>query len=405
MTGAPEFTNLETELLLLCSRTARDDAMAAKVQRLAHRPVSWKSLIVLARRHGTVPLIYSALQDLCPGAVPAQAMAELREECLHNAGRAAFQQQTLFRILDVFAAQRIPALPYKGPMLAMSLYGNVAMRPCDDLDILLRESGVRRAKDLLLAHGFQTFYGFTPAQEAAYFGSRNSYCYTVDLVLDRNRGSLKVELHWRIPAPFSLNMESLWERLESVTAEGRTVLQFAPEDLLLILSVHGFKHFWRCLKWVCDVAELLRHNEMDWDLVIRRAEAMGGRRVLLLGALTASELLGAPVPAAVVKLARTTPAVAGMYAQVRERIFRGEYLPVGVMNNFRVREKARDQARYCLELGRYCFIPDAQDRATLPLPAALSFLHYFIRPIRLPFRVARKYGVQLLSLPRHLIGR
>src|SRR3712207_8653927 len=40
---------------------------------------------------------------------------------------------------------------------------------------------------------------------------------------------------------------------------------------LLILCVHGTKHIWGRLSWICDVAELLRTQpDMDWEYVLDR---------------------------------------------------------------------------------------------------------------------------------------
>ena len=48
--------------------------------------------------------------------------------------------------------------------------------------------------------------------------------------------------------------------------------RLTPEDLLLILCVHGGKHVWECLKWLVDVRELVdRFPQLDYDALIQRA--------------------------------------------------------------------------------------------------------------------------------------
>jgi hypothetical protein len=56
----------------------------------------------------------------------------------------------------------------------------------------------------------------------------------------------------------SLDPKSLWERLEPIDLVGTAVLGLPLEDVLLFLCLHGFKHGWERVGWICDVTELLR---------------------------------------------------------------------------------------------------------------------------------------------------
>jgi hypothetical protein len=67
--------------------------------------------------------------------------------------------------------------------------------------------------------------------------------------------------------------------------------------LLIVLCVHGSKHAWELLKWVCDVAELLRSQpNLDWDQIISCASNWRCRRMLYMGLSLAHQLLDAPLP-------------------------------------------------------------------------------------------------------------
>jgi hypothetical protein len=53
---------------------------------------------------------------------------------------------------------------------------------------------------------------------------------------------------------------------------------------LLILCVHGSKHRWRRITWICDVAEPIHaHRDPKGPQVIVQAVALGGEHMLLLG--------------------------------------------------------------------------------------------------------------------------
>jgi hypothetical protein len=71
----------------------------------------------------------------------------------------------------------------------------------------------------------------------------------------------------------------------------------APEDLLLYLCLHGSRHLWFRLQWICDVAQLLHtHPDLDWGLLMAEATASGGKRMLFLGLSIAQEFLGVFLP-------------------------------------------------------------------------------------------------------------
>ncbi|MCC5639670.1 nucleotidyltransferase family protein [Nostoc sp. CHAB 5844] len=73
----------------------------------------------------------------------------------------------------------------------------------------------------------------------------------------------QTHLHWRITPrffPFELPVADLWQRRQWLSLLNVPVPTLAPEDLLLSLCVHGAKECWGKLKWICDVAELIRTN-------------------------------------------------------------------------------------------------------------------------------------------------
>ena len=76
--------------------------------------------------------------------------------------------------------------------------------------------------------------------------------------------------------------------------------KYETEDLLIVLCVHGSKHAWEQLKWVCDVAELLRaYDRLDWDQIFSSASMWRCRRLLIMGVSLAHRLFDVPLPSAV----------------------------------------------------------------------------------------------------------
>jgi len=65
-------------------------------------------------------------------------------------------------------------IPYKGPTLALAVYGNLALREFTDLDILVQTQNVRQAAELLKDRGYQGQFQLGSAQEADFLYHKTS---------------------------------------------------------------------------------------------------------------------------------------------------------------------------------------------------------------------------------------
>ena len=381
---APD-TRPEAELLLCCARAHLDTEGITRLEALLGEDLDWGYVLRAADRHGMMPLLYWHVNGTCPEAVPGVVLEDLRVLFQRNATRNLFLIGELCRVLDLLKGREIPAIPFKGPLLASALYGNLALRVFDDLDILVRKRDVLRAKEILVSQGYRPSLPMTGRQERAYLDSNHEYA------LVHESGAL-VELQWALAPPhfsFALDPEGLWERARPATLAGTAVLTLAPEDLLLILCLHHSREGWARLEWIGGVAELIRrHPGIDWGRLLPRAERRGLLRMLYLGLSLASDVLGAPVPGAVLRKVRADRSVRALARRVRRRLFADDrarpgafqYSPADVAFHLGMRERRRDRLRYAVRL---VLSPTVGDRLALPLPAPLDFLYYPLRPFRL----------------------
>jgi hypothetical protein len=394
-----------------------DSERAERVKALLRGDIDWAYLTQTALRHGVMPLLYWSLNTSCPETVPQATLAQLRDHFQANARRNVFLTKELLKLLNLLEVHRIPALPLKGPVLAASAYGNLSLRQFGDLDILAHQRDVPRAKDLLISQGYHLRGQQTNAQEAASLQVRFHSQFV------RDDSKVLVELHWRLidwQFPFPLDLDRLWERLESVSLTGTIVRHLPPEDLLLFLCVHGSKpgHRWQRLNWICDVAELIRVQQgLDWGQVLAQADRLGCERRLLLGLCLARDLLGTALPEQVRQKMQTDPLVKSLAAQVCEWLFCDTDGRAGVLErslfDLKVMERWQDRVQLRLRsalastivkwalrspIGLLSFPYHLLDRVPsrnvwlwpLPLFALLSYLYHLLLPIR---RVA-KYGLR-----------
>jgi len=384
----------EYELILACARTRLDQATTERIRRLVAGELDWPRLMQTALDHKVLPLVYANLAAANPPGLLQGWIDALRLHFEKNVRRNLYLTAQLLRLLDAFQSERIVAIPYKGPVLTAQAYGNLGLRAFDDLDFLVPHRELSHAHKQLLVEGFEAEMPFEEGI-AAGEAALGQYLFWKD------GGQCIVEVHTERTLryyPKPLDVDGLLARTVTVPLGGQLVPSFAPEDLLMILSVHASKHFWNRLIWICDVAELVQiPRGINWELAQEEARRLGCQRMLLLGLSLAHELLDAPLPGEVLRQVKANGAVQALAAQARGRIFQQTRALSGVLQRFffryRMTETPWQGIRYCLRLA---LAPTEEDQMLVRLPGWLTPLYAALRPLRL----ARKYGLGLARRPQ-----
>ena len=373
----------EHELLLCCARTVLDAEHLSRFRTLVRQHVDWAYLTDLAGRHGLLPLLSTHLKAQAPDALPPPLLGLLQNRFHDNQRGAMHLTGVLVKLLDLFDSNGVSALAFKGPVLAEELYGNLALRPFLDLDLVLPHREVPQAVQLMLAHDF------TPESGSAIHLGANAMDTAGQFAFLSNDGTALVELHSEVTLrhfPRRPNADFFFASSRFVSLAGRRVRTLDPTSLVLSLSVHGAKDFWASLKWVVDLAEFLRvHAALDWSEVLHRAEALSCERMLRLGFLLAQRLLGVQLPEELQRSCEGDRQASLLSARVAARFLDvGRDLSPRDRFVFRVRTHPRywGGIRYALRLA---LTPAEEDRALSSLPGPLPSL---LRPLRL----FRKYG-------------
>jgi hypothetical protein len=315
--------------------------------------------------------------------VPEGIRASLNENSLRIVQHNFRYVRELVKIVNTFEENSVPVMPFKGPLLAAAAYRNLTLRTFSDLDILVHKRDVLRAKQLLLDHGYRLAVPLTGAQESAHL--RDDHVFE----LVREEGGIPLELHWAITSnciPFPLDLGQLEERVESFPLANQPVLNASPEDSLIILCVHGTKHIWERLVWVCDVAELIQARpDMDWNRVMERARATKSLRMVSLGLFLAHDLLQAPLPDWVQDQLQSDRRTLNLASYVKNNLFVEDERKRVSDDIFLLKtmERIKDRIHYGLHLA---ITPSAEERALLP--DSLTLFWWIIRPVRL----LSKYG-------------
>lgn len=286
----------EGRLLVLCARTTINEFIRVEVADLVSEVIDWELVWTLSKAHGVAPLVYRNLVALCPAAVPSAIHAAFRRHIQANALLNTVLAKELVAVLDALAAKGIHAIPFKGVTLAHTAYGDLTLRECADLDLIVDQASIPQARQVLWSQGYQltshdTEGGHEPDEPYHFFQKKN--------------GIVAVDLQWVMARPyfmFRLDRSAFWNNLKPVYLPAKMVMGLCSEDMLILLCVHGSKHAWEQLKWVCDVAELVRRRPaLDWSRLMFLADEWGCRRMVLLGLALAKSLFDIVLPRAVLQ--------------------------------------------------------------------------------------------------------
>lgn len=357
----------------------------AEIRRLAGGPVAWDGLCAAAEAHAVEPVLVRSLGAIAWEGVPTSIRDALTERARSIAEDNLAATGELLRVLDVLGSSGIEAVPYKGPVLAVQAYGDVALRRFVDLDVLVRRADVIATIDALHPEGYVRQQRVRAGLESWYFRSQNEFG-----LVHGEHGQI-LEIQWAVaPRSFAVDVDltGLFDRSRPIRLGGRDVPAFEPADLLLLLCVHGAKHLWERLGWIVDVAELMvTHPDLDWDAARRRARAAGSFRMLLVGVGLARELLAASVPEPVVRAIAGDPAVGRLVDAFGARLADPSPHERRVRRlDLSMRERPIDRFRHLLLLA---VTPTAGDINAVALPRHLFFLYYALRPFRLAWSMLR----------------
>jgi hypothetical protein len=339
----PRFTP-EQEVLLWAMRV--DPSDDPRIAGILGPGFNWSSLWERAILYGMIPLLYKRLKGGMAHLVPPGELTRLRGLFTENSINNLRKMQHLFQAIEILADSGIESMAFKGPILAVQAYRDLSMRSFGDLDILIHARDIQPVHTILINHGY-VLKDLHPTSV------KRLFTVMVHKDLQFVFQNTLLELHWEIIERLyasNLDMDAIWERALPLTISGRTVKSISPEDMVIVLCFHGFKHKWQNPRWLADLVHLISNNPaIKWHDVVVRAEALGLKRIVLIGLFLARNYGGAgfafddlPPPDA------TTEKLAG---EIQLNLFQDPTLELSYADAFfyiKARERIRDKLLFLL---------------------------------------------------------
>jgi hypothetical protein len=249
-------------LLALACGTPSDDAIAAVTAS------EWAEIDYLAEQHRLRPWLFERWSG---ATVPPEIIARWRDS-RRLAGMVALAQRSdLLTMARLLSDAGIRAVALKGPWLAWYAYPSPALRPMNDIDLLVAPEQAMAAYELLLAAGYKQARAYETSPEHA-------LSHDWHLPQLASPDGMVVELHmlcWSgdVPRP----------RDAGLLARARTMgpddplLYPAAQDMFAHLVIHatGAGRLDTGPLALIDLDRLLARETLDWPAAMAEAESEG----------------------------------------------------------------------------------------------------------------------------------
>ncbi len=267
----------EFHLAAACATWPPDAARASRIEVLVAKKIDWPHFLNVTQRHRVIGLARHGLHPW-RDSIPREIMDQL------NAGAARQLRQSLLhaaeasRVVKSLSQQGIPVAVLKGVPLSILAYGDLALRHSRDNDLLISPDHLSAAAATIEGAGYTRIKPSPEWRDKALLGWQR---YLKHFEYAHRTSGARLELHWRISAnPRLWGLGLCQANVQDVAVLSNCTLPtFATDELLLYLCLHGATHAWFRLKWLADVAALLREGGPNAALrLLELADAHNMRR-------------------------------------------------------------------------------------------------------------------------------
>ncbi len=388
----------EELVLLYSSRTKLSPDIQEKLAVLLERDLDWQWIKDKSIVHGVVPLLDHTLGRNEFLNVPGEIRQWLRQVRMVNLIRNLRIRDEKDKLLSLLADNSITAVPFKGTDLAANVYGDISYRQVTDIDLFIRKNDALRVNKLLKRSGYIVSRNMNGESDpdVPFLGFYNA---------DKK---IHIDMQWEIYAnsiSFGYIKNDFWDRIIENSVNGQKRWQFADVDLFMLLCLHGTRHQWSHLKWLCDITEFVHHNkDMEWPWIIKTARDNYTVRILSICLILAREMMCCRWADKVLDIISpdgmsrylSRKIIDGYFSGNLNRVTEKQKSEKKILNNeFLFHIHSRERSKYKLKiLKSHLYMlakPNRHDRI-VDLPEKLYFIYFVIRFHRLLF----KYGYKLV---------
>lgn len=234
-----------------------------------------------------LPMVYDRMRGL---GVDAPVMKTLKDIYRNSWYKTKASFHVFAEAVGLLEDEGIDTLLLKGVPLAVDYYGNPALRPMSDLDVLVRPAQVREAIAVLTGAGWLP-RSWSRVEQIEF---RHSMPFA-------NADGYELDLHWHVLLESCNEAADLYflETAAPLFFENVATRKLSHGNALLHIVVHGIR--WNRdppIRWIPDALAILNHapGEIDWQSIVTFAYQNRISYRLRLGLAYLARRYAAPVP-------------------------------------------------------------------------------------------------------------
>jgi hypothetical protein len=384
-----DIRDVPKELILLLEILKNgDEGYHYKYVKEEFNNIDWHMFLNLAKHHRVYPLLASKIQSFDKGLIPPFVIQTISGLYKQNIFKMLNLSGEMEQLAKIFNTNSIKAIFLKGPNLGKEIYGDISLRTCGDLDLLIPIEDLDKMHRLLVNNGYERDdYIQTVLEDWKWRHHHVTYYHTSK--------QIKVEIHWRLnPGPgYEPIFFELWARKRKDLMSNNSIYLLGKADLFLFLVSHGARHGWSRLRWLIDIERLIGQG-IDWKEVRSLVKKHNNLHIVGQSIILSSQLLNANVTNDMQKFIlnnRSTSLAQGAIFYLTKMVnLHNEPLPKDV-SNYHVRHlySLMPLKQKVLFILSYLY-PYYIDSVTFPLPKKLHFLYFILRPFLCFWRKAKK---------------
>ncbi len=214
------------------------------------------------RRHRLTPLLYREVMRHGLKKHLDQSLLEyLRDDYIMALRATASEDQEVFRVIQALNQAGIESILLKGADLRMRLYGESAVRPMVDLDLLISPGQVSRVTSILEELGLARQFQCSDPRPGFRELFRNELHFSPP-----PGSSLLVDIHWHLSGVDNFYTVP-FQRLEQMAIPwsylGQPVKVLRPEHALINLALHAFSELHGVMQ-IIDLCLALHTLPLHW---------------------------------------------------------------------------------------------------------------------------------------------
>jgi hypothetical protein len=246
-----------------------------------------------------IPALYRRISSLKPDFTHKNRMKGIYRYFLY---KNRMLMHNSMQVLNALEEAKISYMLLKGAALIAAYYESPALRPMNDIDILVKREDAEKAFDLLNTLGWTNKKG----------RDFNQTFHSTHSIALKKTNNVDIDLHWNViyQVAWKGSEKAYWEETEEAAYGNHTVMVLKPEMQILHNMAHGLRYNpMSAIRWIPDVMQIIetKKDAINWDHLLNLAKERHLVYTLRYGINLLADEFNAEIPAIFMENLRAIP--------------------------------------------------------------------------------------------------